>query len=506
MKPSREMFRLYSYMLKPISKKKWDFTMAAHLLNRAGFGGTPGEIEHLKSLGPQEAVASLVDYEKISDNTPAPEWAKPDSDRVERFMELRRAEPARRQELAREEQRKQQRQIVELKYWWLRRMAKGARPLQEKMTLFWHGHFATSMEKVRDAYLMWKQNEIFRQQATGNWLEMLIAVAKDPAMLIWLDQAQSRKEHPNENFAREVMELFALGEGHYTEKDITEAARALTGWTYDRINQQFEERPRMHDDGIKTVLGKTGDLNGVDVLEQIVAQPQAAKFITAKIWNFFAGQMPSEELNSALADLFRKSGNNFKPVLKTMFLSEEFYSESIVRNQVKSPVQWLVGSVRVLERELPPPFVCFGLTRNLGQDLFQPPNVKGWDGGLSWITTNNLLARYNEAAVLVQGDLSMARGISLGPNANAGAGKAMMDRVANMRLRPVDTEQLLSEAERSDKEKLVAALERRLLQSKLRGKQEQTLKEYLSGQATINEDVIRNTIRLIMSTPEFQLT
>jgi uncharacterized protein (DUF1800 family) len=493
-------------MLKPLAKEKWDYTTAAHLLNRAGFGGTPEEIEHLAGMGPDQAVAHLVDYEKVSDDSANPDWAKPDPTRVDRYMEIRKADPQKRQEMIREEQRSQRQRLVELKHWWLLRMAKGPRPLQEKMVLFWHGHFATSAEKVRDAYLMWKQNDLFRQNATGNWLRMLVAVAKDPAMLVWLDQAQSRKEHPNENFAREVMELFTLGEGHYTEKDITEAARALTGWTYERASQQFTERPRIHDDGVKTVLGRTGNLSGEDVLEQIVSQPQSARFITAKIWNFFAGETPSDEMVTALAELFRKSGNNFKPLLATVFRSEEFYADSIIRNQVKSPVQWLVGSVRVLERELPPPFVCFGLTRNLGQDLFQPPNVKGWDGGLSWITTNNLLSRYNEAAVLVQGDLSMAKGLNLGNGGGGGAGKGMLDRMANMKLRPVDAAKLIPETERTDKQKLVAALEKRLLQSKLRGKQEQTLREYLDSQTTLDDAVVLNTIRLMMSTPEYQLT
>ncbi|MDB6123632.1 MAG: hypothetical protein JWQ71_2625 [Pedosphaera sp.] len=494
-------------MLKPLSKERWNYTTAAHLLNRAGFGGTPKEIEHLVNLGPDKAVSYLVDYENIPGHSPNPEWAKPDPSRLDRFMEARKADPQKRQELLREEQRTQRQRIVELKHWWLNRMAKGSRPLQEKMTLFWHGHFATSAEKVRDAYLMWKQNDLFRQHAVGNWSKMLVAVAKDPAMLIWLDQAQSRKEHPNENFAREVMELFTLGEGHYTEKDITEAARALTGWTYDRLNQQFEERPRFHDDGTKTVLGRTGNLTGEDVLEQIVAQPQAARFITTKLWNFFASETPSDELVTALADAFRKSGNNFKPLLAAMFHSEEFYANSVIRNQVKSPVQWLVGTVRVLERELPPPLVCFGLTRNLGQDLFQPPNVKGWDGGLSWITTNNLLARYNEAAVLVQGDLSMAKGVNLNlGNGGAGAGKVIAERLQNLKLRPVDIARILSEDEQKDKQKLLAALEKRLLQAKLRGKQQETLKQYLDSQPGLDDAVILNTVRLMMSTPEYQLT
>src|SRR5262249_38146452 len=148
----------------------------------------------------------------------------------------------------------------------------------------------------------------------------------------------------------------------------------------------------------------------------VVEQPQAARFITAKLWNFFAGEMPSEQQTTAMAATFRKAGNNFKPVLRQMFLCEEFYAPSLIRNQVKSPVQWLVSSVRVLERELPPPMACMALTRNLGQDLFAPPNVKGWDGGLNWITTNNLLARYNEAATLVQGDTSAMTGAGFGNN------------------------------------------------------------------------------------------
>lgn len=498
-------------MLKVLAKKRWDFTTAAHLLNRAGFGGSPEEIERLRALGLEDAVSHLVDYEKIPDTTPAPEWAKPDPDRALRYRKARKeTDPKKRQELIREEQRNQAREIVDLKHWWLERMATGPRPFQEKMTLFWHGHFATSFEKVRFPYLMWRQNDLFRRNATGNWLELLTATGKDPAMLLWLDQARSRKQHPNENFAREVMELFALGEGHYTEKDITEGARALTGWTYDPRDQEFIERRGLHDEGIKTFLGQTGNLNGDDVLRIIVEQPQAARFITAKIWNFFAGTEPSAELTTALADVFRKSGNNFKPVLKAMFHSEEFYADNIIRNQVKSPVQWLVGSVRVLERDLPGPYICLGLTRNLGQDLFQPPNVKGWDGGLSWVTTNNLLARYNEAGILVQGDVNLLRNTMFGagvtPLVKNAQKKLVNMQLRDMRLETVNVEKILSPEERKDKNKLVAALEKRLLQGKLRPKQEQVLRDYLDGHDSLNDKVVLDAIRLMMSTPDYQLT
>src|SRR5439155_15197127 len=322
-------------MLKPLSSGGWNFTTAAHLLNRAGFGGPPAEIEKLIVLGPEKAVAHFVDYETAPDGTPNPTWAKPDPDRAKRFMEARNASEAERRKLLRQQQQAQRQHITELRGWWLERMAKGPRPLQEKMTLFWHGHFATSVQKVKDAYFMWLQNQTLRRHAMGNWLQLLTAVAKDPAMLIWLDQAESRKEHPNENFAREVMELFALGEGHYTEKDVTEAARALTGWALNRVQQKFEYRSNIHDTGVKTVLNRSGNLTGSDVLEQIVSQPQAARFICARLWTFFAAENPPDELVSALADVFRRGNHYFRPLLRAMFRSEEFYAPTVVRTQVK---------------------------------------------------------------------------------------------------------------------------------------------------------------------------
>lgn len=490
-------------MLKPLSSERWNYATAAHLQNRAGFGGPPAEVEKLAGMKPADAVAYFMDYEMVSVSLAGPDWARPDPDRAERFRELRNAKPEDRQKIIREQQRDQREQMMELRNWWLRRMVSGNRPLQEKLTVFWHGHFATSIVKVRDPYLMWRQNDLFRRNAMGNWLTMLVDVAKDPAMLIWLDQAQSRKEHPNENFAREVMELFALGEGHYTEKDVSEAARALTGWSFNREDQEFVERPFAHDRGEKTIFGRTGNFNGKDFLEMVVAQPQAARFITAKLWTFFAGEPPSEELVTALSDSFRKNGNNFKPVLQEMFLSEEFYAPSIIRSQVKSPLQWLVGSVRVLERTLPPPLVSYGLMRNLGQELFAPPNVKGWDGGVSWITTNTLLARYNEAATLVQGDLAPAVPGMFPQNANAGMQAAR--RMENARIGSAPVSKLFTEADRKDKNTLIQALEKRMLQGNLKTDQAKVLREYLDSKEKLNDEVVRNAVRLVMSTPEYQL-
>ena len=490
-------------MLDPLPAAKWNFTTAAHLLNRAGFGGPPSEIEKLVALGPDAAVDHFVDYEKIPDDDTKPEWARPDPDRMEKFREMRQSgDEEKRRQVQREFQQEQRRHLIELRGWWLQRMAKGNRPLQEKLVLFWHGHFATSVQKVKDAYLMWLQNDTFRRHASGNWLTLLADVSQDSAMLVWLDQAQSRKEHPNENYAREVMELFALGEGHYSEKDITEAARAFTGWSYNRLTQKFINNRFQHDSGLKTVLGKTGNLDGQDVLRQIVALPQSGRFICEKIWRFFANDNPSEKAIAALADVFASNGNQFRPVLRALFRSGEFYAPDVIRNQVKSPVQWLVGSTRLLQRELPAPLVCNFLLTNLGQELFAPPNVKGWDGGVAWITTNNLLNRYNDAAVLLDGAGAMemmagARGMK-GPPPMAG-------RPFARRGISVQPARIFSAEERRDKDALLAALERRFLQAKLKPAQEKTLRDYLDAQGQLGDREILHAIRLVMATPEYQL-
>jgi uncharacterized protein (DUF1800 family) len=498
-------------MLKPLSASRWNYDMAAHLLNRAGFGGPPEAIQQLADMTMPEAVSYLLDYEKILDATAPPDWAHPEPDRLAALRQVyKTGTPEERREAQQAEQKMQYQRMIELRGWWLNRMAKGPRPFQEKMTLFWHGHFATSVEKVHEAYYMWRQNELYRRLATDNWLRLLLEMGKDPAMLVWLDQAESRKEHANENFAREVMELFALGIGNYTEKDVTEGARALTGWSLDRAEQRFVYRPNYHDEGIKTYLGLTGNLNGDDVIAQIVAQPASTKFITAKIWNYFAGPIPSPALNEAMAEVLRYNGNNFKPFLRVMFSSEEFYSPDIVQNEVKSPTQWLVGSVRMLQSDLPPPIICLGMLRSLGQDLFAPPNVKGWDGGLSWITTNTLLARYNEAATLVSGTLQPLANADFSPKGNGkknpNAQKRMEKLAQRIHIGGVNIGKILTPDERADKDLVVASIEHRLLQADLSDDQENALRDFLDSRTQLTDADILNVVRLVMATPSYQVT
>lgn len=472
-------------------------------------------------MSPAEAVAYFVDFEKIPENAPPrPEWARPDPDRVEQFRKIqqmfrddkdsakteeeKQAEAEKRRQMVQQAQRTQYLDMQQLRYDWLQRMTDTTRPLQEKLTLFWHGHFATSAVKVKDAYFMWLQIDTFRRKGMGNWLALLEAVATDPAMLIWLDQAQSRRQHPNENFARECMELFALGEGHYTEKDVTEAARAMTGWSLDRGNEAYVYRERLHDDGVKTVLGQTGNFDGHDVLQIIVSQPQAARFITTKLWKFFASDdAPDPKLVDAMAENFCAGGNNFAPFLRTLFSSEEFYDKAVVAAKIKSPVQWLVSTVRLLQRDLPPSLVATQMTKSLGQELLLPPNVKGWDGGLSWITTNTLLARYNQAAILVMGQGN------LGADGGGRPGQKFIAERANQMARkmvPADVSKIIKEDERDDHNAIIAKLEKWFITGELSEKHRQVLRDYLEPRAALDDQDIRHAIRLIMSTPEYQVT
>ena len=487
-------------MLKPVSSDQWDFSTAAHLLNRAGFGGPPAEIERLAALTPAAAVAELTDYPDTSASALKPDWAQPDPGRAEKLRTAKDATPEQRKEMLKEAQREQRRRMAELQDGWLQRMAAGPHPLQEKLTLFWHGHFATSVTKVKDAYLMWRQNDLFRRLGGGDWLTLLQEVTRDPAMLVWLDQAQSKPEHPNENYARELMELFTLGEGNYTEQDVTEAARALTGLTLDRLHQEPVFRPRLRDARAKTIFGQTGNFNGDDLLRLIVARPQSARFITGKLWRHFAGTEPSPELAEALAAEFRRHDNRFRPFLRTLFLSEEFHSPAVVRQQIKGPVLLLVMACRQLERPLPPAPVTANALRTLGQEPFNPPNVKGWDGGIAWINTNTLLSRHNLALMLTTGENSLPA-MARKPQA-----KKLAERVLN-RLSPhaANADKIFTPEDRKSPGRLLAAVERRFLNAPLRAQDRAALTDYLQAQGEPDNHDLLGLVRLAMCTADYQL-
>ncbi|HEY8965061.1 MAG TPA: DUF1800 domain-containing protein [Candidatus Methylacidiphilales bacterium] len=495
-------------MLDALPSGRFTREMAAHLLNRAGFGGSPAEVDRLAAMGLDKAVDWLVDYESQPDVFSLPAWTTPDPQE----LAFRRTIPTLPQDQKKEANQTQRQTFrqreIELHGWWLERMRATQRPLQEKMTLFWHALFATSIQKVNDPYMMWVQNETFRRNATGQWGEILIAMAKDPAMLVWLDGAQNRKRAPNENFAREVMELFTLGEGHYTEKDIKESARAFAGWGVDRIAGTFEDRPFQHDLGVKRYLGHTGLYSGEDILRILAETPRSGQYVWARLWRYFATEEPNPELTDALAARFAKEGGQFKPVLKVLFSSQEFYAPNVVRQQVKAPVQWLVSTCRVLERPLPPRPSLMPMMRMLGQVLFAPPSVKGWDTGTSWIGTNTLLDRYNFAALFVQGSEKAM------PRRFDGERNEMMS-VSRASLQPypdpgseagIEPEKLFTPEEMADSDKFLAALVRRLVSAPVGEGRMASLRAYVEGHKAKGPDMARGAVRLLMSTPDFQLT
>lgn len=542
-------------MLTPLPPSQWNRARAAHLLNRAGFGGGPEQIDEVARRGVDGAVRAFVEGPTPPVIAERPDWAVP-LDRAA-FREkiraavlksgtppadmlamrdrlgkgdgagaLARANPQAREAikaLRKEQRMTEQGHLVELIAWWLARMASAQDPLQEKLTLFWHGHFATSAQKVRDAAAMWRQNQTLREQARGNFGALTKAISRDPAMIFWLDLQQSRLRQPNENFARELMELFTLGEGHYTEADVTEAARAFTGYRVHPRSGDFRFAALEHDIGPKRVLGRAGNLNGDDVIDALLAQPACATFLARKLWTFFAYENPPPAVVESLAGTLRASRYELRPVLREIFRSVEFYSERAFRTQIKSPIQWWIQTARTLEVDLPArPGFTLNALRQLGQVPFVPPSVKGWDGGKAWISTASLLARYNLAGALLHGagnnppppspalmggspglgkfaDRAIARADN---NTSAPSPTSVSALASSAR---VDLHKLAPPELRGDLDTLVHALTVRLFQDPLAPKQHAAFVAYLKAQPAVNDAALLSLLHLMMSTPQFQL-
>mgnify|MGYP001031530120 CR=1 FL=1 len=384
--------------MKPLEPEKWNRKRAAHLLVRSGFGATPAQIDAAVAQSLEKTVDVLF---QIPKNVEPPKWITPGVAFKPDFRGMNALTDDERRRLRRLYQRESAQNARNLGIWWIQRMITSPCPLQEKMALFWHGHFATSIRKVKVPYMMYKQNQTFREHAFGNFQKLVTAVSQDPAMLVYLDNTRSKAGSPNENYARELMELFTLGEGHYTEEDIKASARAFTGWQMQPTRYEFINNTRNHDSGKKTFLGQTGNFDGNDIIRIILEQEQSSKFMVSKLWNFFAYENPSTKIIDELAQTFRDNKYELKPLLTAIFTSNAFYSKKAMRTQIKSPAQWLAGSCMALGIKDPDPNLSANAMRTLGQELFNPPNVKGWDDGYSWITTASLTARYNLANQLI---------------------------------------------------------------------------------------------------------
>lgn len=347
----------------------WSRRLAAHLYRRAGFAATSEALDAALTRSPAELVHSLVHESR---------------DTAEYRVELDSLASS---ILATAD-------VNNLPAWWVYRFLTTSDPLLEKMTLFWHGHFATSGEKVAESKLMFRQNQLLRSHALGNFHQMVHEISRDPAMLIYLDSATNRKAHPNENFARELMELFCLGEGQYTEQDIRELARCFTGW--EIRNDRYRFNRYQHDAGEKRFLGGSGAFSGDEGIDIVLAERSMARFIVRKLIRFFVSDelVLDHDLVEPLALQFEKNGGEIAPVVEQILVSNLFFSEWAIARKIRSPIELTVGFLRSLHGSSD----LYAFTREmseLGQTPFFPPNVKGWDGGRTWINSSTLLARAN---------------------------------------------------------------------------------------------------------------
>jgi uncharacterized protein (DUF1800 family) len=373
-----------------------DLQLMAHLFHRAGFGATRDELEAALDKGYEATVEELLHPEN------APDVAE---DLLERYyLDV-----------------KESFQLDGAQIGWVYRMINTKRPLEEKMTLFWHGLFATGFNKCDDPRVITKQIRMFRRHGLGNFRELLVELSRDPAMIYWLDNNQSRGDAPNENYGRELLELFSMGIGNYSEDDVKAAARAFTGWTlaptlprqpYGRFDWEFEYRPEFHDDSTKTFLGETGQWNGEDIVSIVVKQPAAARFIARHLYNFFVADEPQvpawptvsprdPEAINTLMDAYMTSQYDMRAVLRTLFLSDFFRSEQAYLAKVKSPTELVIGTVRLTKDFSFPKLGLREISlecRYMGQDLLNPPSVEGWHTGKEWIDTGCLVERINFAA------------------------------------------------------------------------------------------------------------
>jgi len=524
------------------AKPVWDTRAATHLLSRTSFAASPEEAAKLAALPLDRAVQQLLDDAAAAKPPTRPSWVRDqwinggrrwsDMSAEEYLVVLRRNSARNRAELA------------DLKAWWLQQMIATKTPLREQMTLFWHGHFTSGTNKVFSlSQGFYQQNETWRKYALGNFRQFLEAVTLDPAMMAYLDLERSNKTHPNENYARELMELFTLGVGNYTEKDVLEVARALTGWTLDappgtiivkrptapdRLVFPSITRegliptfvPKWHDDGEKTILGKTGRFGLKDVLDAIVAQPACGRHLAGKLIAYFGAYDPEDKLRERMAEAFRSSKFEIRPMLEVLFTSPEFYAAEARGNQIKGPVRLLVGACRDLRlsEKATPSLAQF--TVPLGQELFNPPTVKGWPTGKSWITASTLALRSRLGEMLVEGKeitgtepLGRLRLTALSQDKNKAAAttkrlmqidaeRAEMEKKDGIQLR-FDAGRFVAAETANNPEKLVDVVLERMIVTKVRPLTRATLIDACAGVPAADRPAL--LARLILASPEYQL-
>lgn len=489
--------------LQPIRDDQFGFMEAQHLIARAGFGGTAEQVAVLQSQGVTAAVDYLVDYEIAEWQGPnayfdadirrpaTPEerqaWKeaneKNDKEALERLREMRQ-----------QMDRADRDQGKKLQQWWLNRLLSSPRVLEEKLVLLWHGHFAVSFRGVRDSYLLYRQNEFFRKNAR-HFGELVRGIVHDPAMLIFLNNDRNVKGKPNENLARELMELFTLGEGQYTERDIKEGARALTGYT--REDNDFVFNQNRHDGGTKQILGSRGMYDGDQFVLLLLRQRACAQFVAARLYDHFvldlldATPPGRDAVIRELAEVIRRSRYDLKPALKALFRSKHFYSAAVTGAKIKSPVELVAGLIRTLQPSGYEEGVLIDALRMMGQDLFNPPNVAGWPGGRAWINTSTLFVRQNLATYLLTGHRPDRRRKDPEPDAESASYDAM---------------RLLQGLPRTTPQAAITRLVDLLLGAAANPRRKEQLRRFLAGHDDkLTNDSVLAMLLLITAMPEYQL-
>ncbi len=456
---------------------RWDERTSAHLLRRAGFGGAPAEVARVAGGSMHGAVAALLDFtpaDRLPSGPDLPDEAGVDAQLRAQMtgmpMAAAGATPVRAAtagaaadaglvELRKARRMLERQGVTDLQLWWLDRMLTTPAPLQEKMTLFWSSHFTTAaIQKGVTPREILAQNTLFRTSALGNARDLTQRVAVDPAMLRYLDNLHNEATHPNENFARELMELYTLGIGNYSESDVREAARAWTGLRIRRDTGEVFVNERLHDAGSKTFLGRTGTFGGTDIVNIIFEQPATARFLATKLLSFFVYADPEPELVEAVAGLLRAHDYAVEPVMATLLSSNVFYSDRAYRALVKSPVEFVVGSYRLFGVSKTDP-VALEALRRMSQILFYPPNVKGWPGGSAWLNTSTVLARENFANALMTANVVAGAGTWLRGAGTANpdvAARAIVDAIVQGDASPMSLARLQAYLAGSDTETLTA--------------------------------------------------
>ncbi|MEM7681911.1 MAG: DUF1800 domain-containing protein [Planctomycetota bacterium] len=409
-----------STSLAPLQPAQFGPAQARHLLRRAGYAARLDDVRQAVDDGLDATVDRLVDYREVEVDGLEPPETDPDvirprtqDERTERrrAFQSRDAEAiAKVQQQDQQNRRADRRMHRELQTWWGRRIVATPRPLEEKLTLFWHGHFATRWNDVRDAYLMLQQHALLRREADGSFADLARSMVRDPAMLKFLNNDRNRRQNPNENLARELMELFTLGEGQYAEADIREGARALTG--YFPSDNGFQFRRPAHDSGSKTILGVRGDHDGDDFVQILLARKACARYIALKLYRAFAADVPeyvqqldrpTRSIVDSLGDRLRRERYAIRPTLKTLFRSRAFYDPAVVANKIKDPAEAVASLTQALDLPDRGPRAVVDAMSEMGMELFNPPTVAGWEGGRAWINTTTLFVRQNTAAWLLTG-------------------------------------------------------------------------------------------------------